>query len=112
MKAAIDGQYTDAFFAGTEATTAYSTRLRAVVQNNLSEFAEQMRTEGHSRIIQEGPLLGNEDKRCVSRDHYMEEVKALMKETRGRELPGTYNPLIVADLFSRQRKLDFATYCG
>jgi hypothetical protein len=27
-----------------------------------------------------------------------------MKETRGRKLPGTYNPLIVADLFSKQRK--------
>ncbi|KAE8440607.1 hypothetical protein EG329_007036 [Mollisiaceae sp. DMI_Dod_QoI] len=104
VKAAIDGQYTDAFFASTEATIAYSRRLRAVVQNTLSDFAEQMRTEGHSRIIQEGPVFIDQDKRCVSRVHYIEEVKVLMKETRGRELPGTYNPLIVADLFSRQCK--------
>ena len=27
-----------------------------------------------------------------------------MKESRGRELPGTYNPMIVAELFSKQCK--------
>jgi GTP-binding protein EngB required for normal cell division len=101
LKAAISGLYTDVFFASTEVPGAYSKRLRAVVQNTLSDFAEQMRTEGNARIIQDGPDFAGDD-RCVSWSDYVEEVKALMKETRGRELPGTYNPLIVAELFSKQ----------
>ncbi|KAK6584650.1 hypothetical protein PZA11_002874 [Diplocarpon coronariae] len=104
LKAAIDGQYTDAFFAGTEVADAYPRRLRAVVQNTLSDFAEKMRTDGHAKIIQECPTSAFDDERYVSRSDYIEEVKALLKETRGRELPGTYNPLIVADLFSKQCK--------
>ncbi len=98
LKAAIDGIYTDVFF------TNIKLRERAVVQNTLSDFAEQMRIEGYSRIIREGPGPLEDNNRCVSRSEYIEEVKALMKESRGRELPGTYNPLIVAELFSRQCK--------
>ncbi|KAK2628715.1 hypothetical protein QTJ16_001818 [Diplocarpon rosae] len=104
LKAAVDGQYTDAFFASTDDADAYPRRLRAVVQNTLSEFAEKMRMDGHARIIREYPAPAIDDERCVFRSDYIEEVKALMKETRGRELPGTYNPLIVADLFSKQCK--------
>jgi len=102
VKGAIDGVYTDGFFAGTKASEAYSRRLRAVVQNTLSDFAEQMREEGHARIIQDHRV--NCDSRTVSRSDYIEEVKVLMKESRGRELPGTYNPLIVTELFSKQCK--------
>jgi hypothetical protein len=102
VKAAIDGVYTDGFFAGTKAPEAYLRRLRAVVQNTLSDFAEQMRSEGHARIIQDHSAPY--DERCVSRSHYIEEVKVLMKKSRGRELPGTYNPLIVTELFSKQCK--------
>jgi hypothetical protein len=73
-----------------------------VVQNTLSDFAEQMRSEGHARIIQDQPV--DHDERVVSRFQYVEEVKVLMKESRGRELPGTFNPLIVTELFSKQCK--------
>ncbi|PBP22809.1 hypothetical protein BUE80_DR006361 [Diplocarpon rosae] len=104
LRAAIDGQYNDAFFASTDVADAYPRRLRAVVQNTLSEFAEKMRMDGHARIIREHPAPDMDDERSVFRSDYIEEVKALMKETRGRELPGTYNPLIVADLFSKQCK--------
>jgi hypothetical protein len=102
VKAAIDGVYTDGFFAGTTAPVAYSRRLRAVVQNTLSDFAEQMRSEGHAVIIKDQPV--DHDERVVSRSQYIEDVKVLMKESRGRELPGTFNPLIVTELFSKQCK--------
>ncbi|KAI6080250.1 P-loop containing nucleoside triphosphate hydrolase protein [Hypoxylon rubiginosum] len=116
LKAAVDGVYTDSFFANADHSQPYEKRLRAVVQNTLSDFAEQMRKEGHARVIREGPTSEKEDNeedeeddeedddRCVSWFDYVEEVKALMKEARGRELPGTYNPLIVAELFSKQCK--------
>jgi hypothetical protein len=102
IKAAIDEVHTDGFFVDAQAPEAYSRRLRAVVQKTLSNFAEQMRSEGHPRIIQDH--LINQNDRCVSRSHCVEEIKALMKESRGRELPGTYNPLIVTELFSKQCK--------
>ncbi|KAK7995043.1 hypothetical protein PG990_013816 [Apiospora arundinis] len=102
LKAATDGVYTDVFFAGSEETTAHATRLRAVVQNTLYEFAQEMHVKGHARTIQDGKV-GN-DPRCISRSDYVSDVKVVMKESRGRELPGTYQPLIVAELFSKQCK--------
>lgn len=98
LQAAIDGVYTDAFFTHPEM------RLRAVVQNTLSDFALQIREKGHSRLIVEGPAPSDDDGRDVLRSEYIEEVKLLMRESRGRELPGTYNPMIVAELFSKQCK--------
>lgn len=113
MKAATDGVYTHAFFASSDDPAAHSKRLRAVVQNTLYDFAQQMRTNGHARTIQDNGVADdasdtdgsdNTDDRCISRCHYIDEVKVLMKESRGRELPGTYQPLIVAELFSKQCK--------
>ncbi len=106
--AAVDGTYTDAFFRAQR-----DKRLRAVVQNTLTDFAEDMRLRGHAIVITEDRDIndnaddGNQDTnqpRCISRSAYIKEVKALMKESRGRELPGTYNPLIVTELFSEQCK--------
>ncbi|KAK8113072.1 hypothetical protein PG984_013598 [Apiospora sp. TS-2023a] len=104
MKAATDGVYTHAFFVSPDGDAAHTKRLRAVVQNTLYEFAQQMRTEGHARTIEDDQVGDNPDDRRISRSNYIDEVKVLMKESRGRELPGTYQPLIVAELFSKQCK--------
>lgn len=102
IKASIDGNYTDPFFANTRTSNYYPRRLRAVVQNTLLGFAEQMRTNGHARVIQEREPWSAAGTRCISRSKYLEEVKSVVKESRGRELPGSYNPLVVAELFSKQ----------
>ncbi|KAK8036251.1 hypothetical protein PG993_008865 [Apiospora rasikravindrae] len=102
MRAATEGVYTHAFFARSAGSPAHSTRLRAVVQNTLYDFAQEMRTEGHALEIQDGEI--DDDYRSILRSDYIDEVKVLMKESRGRELPGTYQPLIVAELFSKQCK--------
>ncbi|KAI1119764.1 P-loop containing nucleoside triphosphate hydrolase protein [Nemania abortiva] len=102
MKASIDGNYTDPFFADIDASHQYPKRLRAVVQNTLLDFAEHMHTNGHARIILEDGQRATADSRCIYRWRYIEEVKSVMKQSRGRELPGSYNPLIVAELFSKQ----------
>lgn len=108
-RAAIDGVYTDAFFRGS-----YDRRLRAVMQNTLADFAKNMRERGHAKTITELPVIDDKSDldadddedapRSISRSAYIEQVKVLMKESRGRELPGTYNPMIVAELFSDQCK--------
>ncbi|KAK7911643.1 P-loop containing nucleoside triphosphate hydrolase protein [Apiospora marii] len=100
MRAAVDGVYTHAFFASSEDPTSRARRLRAVVQNTLYDFAQQMLTKGHACTIQDGQV--GKDSRCISRSDYIGEVKVLMEGSRGRELPGTYQPLIVAELFSKQ----------
>ncbi|KAI0478308.1 P-loop containing nucleoside triphosphate hydrolase protein [Xylaria cf. heliscus] len=104
MKASIDGNYTDPFFADTDTLNQYPKRLRAVIQNTLLDFAEHMRINGHARIILEHELVAIADFRCITRSKYIDEVKRVMKEARGRELPGSYNPLIVSELFSKQCK--------
>ena len=38
----------------------------------------------------------------VSKDKYMTYVRQLLKKNRGCELPGTFNPIIVWDLFLEQ----------
>ena len=40
----------------------------------------------------------------MRRSEYAETVKTLMTRTRGCELPGTYNPLVVGELFREQIK--------
>ncbi|KAK8062886.1 hypothetical protein PG997_014983, partial [Apiospora hydei] len=102
MNAATAGVYTHVFFASSGDQSTHARRLRAVVQNTLYDFAQRMRTKGHARSIVDGDVA--DDGRCISRSDYINEVKVLMKDSRGRELPGTYQPLIVAELFSKQCK--------
>lgn len=108
MKATINGTYEDAFFGSAKTEEGYQKRLRAVVQNRLAEFAVRMRKHGHTRHIQDddeeagpvvSPLPGT-----ISRSAYLEEVKTLMRKSRGRELPGTFNPLIIGELFREQSR--------
>ncbi|KAI1109635.1 P-loop containing nucleoside triphosphate hydrolase protein [Nemania sp. NC0429] len=106
MKASIDGNYADSFFANTGASNHYPKRLRAVIQNTLLDFAELMRTEGHAQIIlgDNPSSTASANPRSISRSEYVAQVKGVMRESRGRELPGSFNPLIVAELFSKQCK--------
>lgn len=103
MKAAVDGIYNDPFFGSAKVELGYQKRLRAVVQNTLTEFEEDMRLNGRTRIIVESPaknqILGSGK---ISRLDYINEVKDLMRRSRGCELPGTFNPLIIGQLFNEQ----------
>ncbi|ROT41718.1 interferon-induced GTP-binding protein Mx [Sodiomyces alkalinus F11] len=110
MKAAVNGAYEGPFFGGAKTEEGYRKRLRAVVQNRLTEFAEGMRERGHTRHIQDDPLedgqldgpVKHHQQNAISRSAYVEEVKGLMSRSRGRELPGTFNPLIISELFVEQ----------
>ncbi|KAJ9257405.1 hypothetical protein DTO207G8_2159 [Paecilomyces variotii] len=100
MKDAIDGIYTDSFFGSAMTAVGYRRRLRAVISNTLSDFEENMHKHGKSkRIVEE---VDGSEQNQVSRSQFIDEVKSLMRRSRGRELPGTFNPLIVGELFSDQ----------
>jgi hypothetical protein len=104
MRAAIDGFYNDPFFGRAKTNEGYQKRLRAVVQNKLTEFEGTMRLDGHTRTI----VDGFEWKACtlgppeVSRSEYIKKVTVLMRRSRGRELPGTFSPLFIGELFTEQ----------
>jgi GTP-binding protein EngB required for normal cell division len=103
MKAAIDGVYNDSFFGSAKAKVGYQKRLRAVVQNNLTNFKDTIRLQGQARIIVDAESDSDDGiSGTISRSEYINEVKELMRRSRGCELPGTFNPLIIGELFTEQ----------
>ncbi|CAN9274782.1 unnamed protein product [Alternaria alternata] len=102
VKAAVDGQYLDPFFGDASTNEGYQKRLRAVLQNTLTAFAADMRRKGHTfTILDEGPT---DPPHQISRKDYISKVTKLLERSRGRELPGTFDPLIIGHLFHEQRK--------
>ncbi|KAK8060281.1 dynamin family protein [Apiospora saccharicola] len=107
VRASIDGVYADFFFESYPGQPdAFERRLRANVQKILAKYAEKMRVDGHALEIVETGLHPNRTSlsKHTWRTNYLKVVEELMEECRGRELPGTYNPLVVGDLFARQCK--------
>lgn len=102
VKAAADGLYSDPFFGDASTDIGYRRRLRAVLQNTLTDFAEIMRKEGHTYAIVDERSANHP--RQIARAEYVAQVKTLLKRSRGRELPGTFDPLIIGQLFHEQRK--------
>lgn len=103
-KAAVDGTYNDPFFEDAKSEPGYQKRIRAVMQNLSLDFAEKIARRGHCRKV-----VDTKDKSHISkdvihitRDKFIDHVQYLMKRTKGRELPGTFNPMIVSDLFLEQ----------
>ncbi|KAJ5566725.1 uncharacterized protein N7459_010107, partial [Penicillium hispanicum] len=104
VKAAIDGTYNDPFFGDAHSTSGYHKRIRAIVQNSNEEFAQRISRRGHYRRICE-PNDGQVPAKHqvgVTREEYIQHISHLLKRTRSRELPGTFNPMVVRDLFLEQ----------
>ena len=106
IKATVDGVYTDDFFDPAETELGFNKRLRAVMQDLLLQFAKSVHLEGHDQEIVEKttPEAGTRAPKQISRSDYTNHVRELMRRTRGCELPGTFNPLIVGDLFYKQSR--------
>ncbi|KAG6361682.1 hypothetical protein INS49_009909 [Diaporthe citri] len=105
MQAAVDGVYADQFFESYPGQQdAFERRLRANVQKTLTKYSEKMTADGHALEVVEDDLDPQRVSNFVYRSDYLRTVKSLMEKCRGRELPGTYNPMVVSDLFSRQCK--------
>lgn len=100
IKAAIDGTYNDPFFGDALSTTGYKKRFRAVVQELSDEFAKSLHQYGHRHeaLLNENFM----DNGASNSSELMDRVMRLMNRSRGRELPGMFNPMVVADLFKEQ----------
>ena len=103
INASGSGFYNDEYFGDPLTDQGYERRLRAVVQNLLVEFEEQMRTIGHEvDILEDHHGVSELGARQISRAAYLAKVRTVMRRSRGCELPGTFNPLIITHLFKEQ----------
>ncbi|GAB1318560.1 GED domain-containing protein [Madurella fahalii] len=114
VKASASGHYNNTFFADAKTESGYQQRIRAVVQNLNEDFAAEISVRGHYREIVDtvpapaSPVSVESEpvtpKRAtkIQRSAFIERIEHLMRRTRGLELPGTFNPMIVADLFLEQ----------
>ncbi len=107
VKASVGGNYNSTFFSDGTAEPGYQRRIRAVIQNLNEDFAAAMSLRGHYRQVI-SPTSATEhvpvDTAQITRDDFIDRIEHLMRRTRGCELPGTFNPMIVADLFLEQSR--------
>ncbi|MCJ1474752.1 hypothetical protein MMC13_003412 [Lambiella insularis] len=99
MNGAVNGNYNDPYFGDAMTDHGYEKRLRAVVQNHLTDFSDAMRTRGQSRKIRDDDEKDDNAENQISRSALVDEVRQRIRRSRGRELPGTFNPLIISELF-------------
>ena len=114
----VIGTYHDPYFGDAMTDEGYEKRFRAVVQNRLIDFSNVMRIRGQSRKILDDDD-DNDDgekehpKKDISRSAFISEVGQRIRRGRGRELPGTFNPLVIGELFYLHSKPwhQITTYC-
>ncbi|KAF9248331.1 hypothetical protein DTO013E5_5165 [Penicillium roqueforti] len=119
---ALNGSYVDEFFGGFQdhtATTKESPfrRLRAVIRELNECFAEAMSIRGNRRIIQfpgqstpvenveqerSKPYMSDWTPQYISQESLVDEIKEQARQSRGIELPGSANQLLVGSLFRDQ----------
>ncbi|KAI1208672.1 P-loop containing nucleoside triphosphate hydrolase protein [Annulohypoxylon truncatum] len=102
VERSVSGTYNGAFFEDAETDQGYQERIRAVIQALNKGFANDLVKRGHRREIGEGKQASPNDPELVTRDKFLDHVENMMQRTRGRELPGIFSSMVVADLFQQQ----------
>ncbi|GKZ78537.1 hypothetical protein AnigIFM56816_002211 [Aspergillus niger] len=104
IKAAVDGTYNEPFFERPQSSTGQQKRIRSVIQNLNEDFAERLNRKGNYRKIVENESQDDSynEQLLITRSEFINHIQELMKQTRGRELPGTFNPMIIGELFKEQ----------
>ncbi|KAH8156960.1 hypothetical protein CIB48_g11286 [Xylaria polymorpha] len=116
-KAAVNGHYEGDFFRFnsdddfSSQSNAAVVRLRAVIQQMNMEFAENFRVRGHKFQVDlsDGPSTDSESPEPddagpiqLSREEALDWVRKVLVRTRGKELVGNFNPLLIGELFWEQ----------
>jgi hypothetical protein len=117
VRAANDGNYQDSFFrSGNSGASGIAqmqkTRLRATVRKAEQKFLDRMHQYGHSYVIVSEvsklekphypPPSSVSVQTTIHEKQFLREISQLLNDSKGRELPGTFTPLLVGDLFIRQ----------
>ncbi|KAK8129401.1 interferon-induced GTP-binding protein Mx [Apiospora kogelbergensis] len=103
VQSAVNGDWNDRFFDDAESTIGYRRRIRAVVHDLNDQFAKTLSKKGHRRhMIDSGEESIPKHCNLVTRDAFVDHIENKMRKSRGRELPGLFHPMLVADLFREQ----------
>lgn len=109
-KASCDGIYEDAFFGDPLTAAGRSKRIRSIIQNQNLAYEAEIRQNGCRYDIVDAIVIedydnnsedGSSSKR-ITRPEAVEWARELYTISRGRELPGTFNPLLIGELFRLQ----------
>lgn len=122
LKAGVRGQYDMAFFGSVDMQAAVDSlqnirRFRAVIQHLNLRFSDVMHhsgskyrfrskdgedeSKGFSRLTL-NELLANKEPHTMTREEGIDWVHRTLVRSRGLELPGSFNPLIISQLFWEQ----------
>ncbi|OPB46729.1 Vacuolar sorting protein VPS1 [Trichoderma guizhouense] len=107
MQAAVDGTYTDPFFSDSESKPGYVKRIRAIIQNLSRDFAKEMEDKGRFYKTVDAHDKGEKPDHghmMLTRTEFVDKVVDMMTHRRGRELPNSFSPTVVTDLFREQSK--------
>ncbi|PSN72214.1 hypothetical protein BS50DRAFT_484185 [Corynespora cassiicola Philippines] len=133
VKAATRGQYEHPFFRSVKGVTGGDftenpPKLRAVIHNLNTTFSQYMKLFGHTYSIAESKTVNTSNAASdVQTDVSLDEVhdfgkgvlhkpiqwtweegirwvSRTLEQSRGMELPGTFNPLIVSEIYWEQSK--------
>lgn len=106
MQAAVDGTYTDPFFSDSESESGYDKRIRALIQNLSRDFAKEMEDKGRFYKTVDSHKKGEKSNghMMLTRTEFVDKVVDMMAHRRGRELPNSFSPAVVTDLFREQSK--------
>ncbi|KAI0616786.1 GTP-binding protein [Pyrenophora tritici-repentis] len=122
LKAGVRGQYDIPFFGVVDMKAAVDSlenirRFRAVVQHLNLNFSDRMHRVGSKYLIAPGEGKSDIEKEGkdtlidkaghigpikMSRDQAIEWVRHTLERSRGLELPGNFNPLVISQLFWEQ----------
>ncbi|OAL42618.1 GTP-binding protein [Pyrenochaeta sp. DS3sAY3a] len=132
LRSAVKGYYENKFFGPVDMEAAVDAsenirRFRAVIQYLNIGFAKNMRLRGHKYAVGVGPgdddievaeeekaqsqlaNLNDEDAntllpkpKVLSREEAIEWVQKVLERSRGFELPGNFNPMLICQLFWEQ----------
>ncbi len=107
LNAALQGNYDDQFFETSAVASSYDKRIRAIVQNLLTEFAEHITEHGrlHRVVTRPSHSQGTGAEILMTEDDFIKGIAKRMLESRGRELPGMFNPSVISDLFREESRL-------
>jgi hypothetical protein len=102
MNTSVNGVYQAAFFGVNPSAEESEKRIRAKIQDTLENFSHTMESSGEKKVIVDVESSRNLKPREVQRSVYLDHVKTCIQTNRGRELIGTFNPLIIGELFREQ----------